>query len=168
MPCGLCLRPDPMCLWYLKKSPNSRNKVAVDFEKSTCANKMSFQYGAASTSSSKSPSSNVPVECPVCVLANPKSPAVWKYNLREHMRVKHPNVQLTPDIRIKAEIASSEKAMLKDVYADRKVAPQTRRSKKSKSKAKKLKISEAHSTRLALRCVSLYKSSFVSFIVFCA
>ncbi|KAF8152359.1 hypothetical protein B0H34DRAFT_724881 [Crassisporium funariophilum] len=71
--CGLCLRPSPMCQFFLKKG------------------KGAHASGVASESTASSPCSNVPIHCPLC----PKSdPAIWRYFFRIHFQQKHPNAPL--------------------------------------------------------------------------
>ncbi|KAJ7673391.1 hypothetical protein B0H17DRAFT_947258 [Mycena rosella] len=81
--CGLCLRPAPMCTFYLRKSNGG---VQIDWYKSTCLYKINFQYAVAASSSSGSPCSNVPLICKECGM---KKPAVWRYNLSAHFRKFH-------------------------------------------------------------------------------
>ncbi|PBK92562.1 hypothetical protein ARMGADRAFT_930421, partial [Armillaria gallica] len=88
-PCGLCLRPSPMCIFYLKRSFGMVSDIQVDQMRSVCVNKVSLKYKIAVTSISTSPCSNAPVICPECP---PKAPAVWKYNMPSHMERKHPHV----------------------------------------------------------------------------
>ena len=53
-PCGLCLRPSPLCKFYLKKGKGAGASDQIDFAKSTCANKIHFSYAVASSSTSSS------------------------------------------------------------------------------------------------------------------
>jgi hypothetical protein len=146
-PCGLCLRPSPLCKFYLKKRKGAATSEQIDFAKSTCANKLNFSYAVASTSTSSSPSSNVPIRCPVCPTAEP---CPWRYNLLHHMRAKHPTISLTP-YESAWQITHTEKRLLKEVWENRHKEKKARRSKKDKSTS--LIILEVHSSRLALRYV---------------
>ena len=92
-PCGLCLRPMDVCKLYLKQGKGAGASDQVDFAKSTCVKKVDFSYMTASISTSSSPSSNVPLRCPICPAAEP---CVWQYNLPYHMQAKHPAISLTP------------------------------------------------------------------------
>ncbi|KAJ7934543.1 hypothetical protein B0H13DRAFT_1591568 [Mycena leptocephala] len=134
--CGLCLRPSPMCAFYLKK-PNG--KPQIDWEKSMCLYKISFRYAIAATSTSTSPCSNVPVICPLC---GPKRAAVWKYSLDAHFRTVH----RLADAQI--VITDDEKERLKQIWGSRQKYPKPRNFK---NKRNPLQISEAHSSRLDLR-----------------
>ncbi|KAF8309246.1 uncharacterized protein EI90DRAFT_2889266, partial [Cantharellus anzutake] len=89
-PCGLCLKPSPMCRFVLQVQ---KGTIGVDFAKSTCARLAKFSYGPASTPFQANPCGNVPVKCSYC----PKgSSAVWRYNLDAHYRAKHsPALPLT-------------------------------------------------------------------------
>ncbi|KAF8145703.1 hypothetical protein K438DRAFT_1461495, partial [Mycena galopus ATCC 62051] len=139
--CGLCMRPTPMCTFYLRKS---NGKFQVDWEKSTCMFRIHFQYGVAECSSSSSPCSNVPV---ICALCGPKHPAVWKYNLEAHFR----NVHHLTDSRkfpMTIMITDDEKTWMKEIWETRQKYPHPRNLK---NKQNPLEISEAHSSRLALR-----------------
>jgi hypothetical protein len=76
--CGLCLRPAPMCLIYLKKGRGASKGYSVGINRSTCINLIRFKYASAGTSTESAPCTNIPVHCPIC---GPKQPAVWRYSL---------------------------------------------------------------------------------------
>ncbi|KAF8054223.1 hypothetical protein FPV67DRAFT_1763516 [Lyophyllum atratum] len=143
-PCGLCLRPAPLCVFYLKKGRGAGASEQVDLAKSTCPNKVSFSYAVAAESAPTSPCSNVPLRCPVCPAT---ATAVWRYNLLHHMRNKHPTVSLRP-YESMYMISNSEKVQLKQIWLNRK---KSKVSRKRKGKQVELAISEAHSSRLALQ-----------------
>lgn len=65
-PCGLCLRPPHQCKWFVVKGRGSKANMRVDNERSC---------------------SNVPLRCPLCSRAEP---AVWRYNLHQHIIAVHP------------------------------------------------------------------------------
>lgn len=90
-PCGLCLRPSPLCVFYIKKGKGANASLTVDKKRSVCKYPIKFYYQKAVNSMEGSPCSNVPILCPIC---GPKAPAVWKYNLHAHFQHKHPS-QLT-------------------------------------------------------------------------
>jgi hypothetical protein len=148
-PCGLCLQPMAVCKFYLKWGKGAGTSVQVDFAKSTCVKKINFLYAAASISTSPSPSSNVPLRCPICPAAEP---CIWQYNLPYHMRAKHPAISLTPHEQI-WKISFTEEQLLKEIWDNRHKRKRARRSKKNKSTL--LVISEAHSLHLTLRLVLL-------------
>ncbi|KAF8058599.1 hypothetical protein FPV67DRAFT_1565461 [Lyophyllum atratum] len=143
-PCGLCLRPAPLCTFYLKKSRGAGTSDQIDFAKSTCANKASFLYAIAAISTPSSPCSNVPIRCAVCPAA---APAVWRYNFPHHMRNKHPSISLSQYEPL-YQISRSEKVQLKQSWDNQ---HKQKKSRKSKGKKAELVISQAHSSRLALR-----------------
>ncbi|TFK58748.1 hypothetical protein BDN72DRAFT_950059 [Pluteus cervinus] len=126
-PCGFCLRP------------------GVDHVRSSCPMLSKFSYAAAAKSSATSPSSNVPVKCPEC----PESaPAVWKYNMFEHIKERHSYLDISnPAISTQWEICGSEKLLLKDVWNKR----HSHGQRKKKEDRAPLVISEAHSTSLTLQ-----------------
>jgi hypothetical protein len=143
--CGLCLRPAPMCLLYLRKARGIAGSVSVDRKKSTCVNMIQFNYATASTSSEASPCSNVPITCPLCPDG---SPAVWTYSLHAHFRGRH-CLQSPAHFPIKVCMSQSEKNGMRRVWNAR---FKTQRPRKTKPKNKpSLAISEAHRTRLYLQ-----------------
>ncbi|KAJ7679687.1 hypothetical protein B0H17DRAFT_879588, partial [Mycena rosella] len=91
-PCGLCLRPWPMCQIFLKKSGSAANTLTLDMAKSRgCPNLVYFSYGTALISKESSPCSNVPLRCTHC---DAKDPTVWRYNFKEHLMQRHPDASL--------------------------------------------------------------------------
>ncbi|KAJ7888889.1 hypothetical protein B0H14DRAFT_2336990, partial [Mycena olivaceomarginata] len=140
---GLCMRPTPMCVFYLKKR---NGKPQIDWDKSTCLLKVFIRYAVAAELTSASPCSNVPV---ICTLCRPKRPAEWKYNLEAYFRNIHQlqNLQSWP---MSVGITDDEKMGLKNIWGSRQNYPRPRNLKKKKKK-NPLVISEAHSSRLALR-----------------
>jgi hypothetical protein len=145
-PCGLCLRPSPHCAFYLKRGKGAGTSEQVDFEKSKCTNKMHFSYSVASLSTPSSPSSNVPLRCPICPASEP---CVWRYNLAHHMRAKHPAIISLALHEPLWQLTRTETHLIKEIWHNRHKLKKTRRSKNDKSVS--LVVSEAHSSRLALR-----------------
>ncbi|KAF7338947.1 hypothetical protein MVEN_01970900 [Mycena venus] len=139
--CGLCMRPTPMCVFYLRRA---NGKPQIDWDKSMCQLKVSIRYAVAAESTSASPCSNVPV---ICTLCGPKRPAVWKYNLEAHFRNVHQlhNPQSWP---MNVGITDDEKTGLKRIWDSRQNYPRPRNLKKKKNP---LVVSEAHSSHLAFR-----------------
>ena len=155
-PCGLCLRPSPLCRWYLKRSASGIDGITVDYSKSECANKIHFHYHPASISTKASPCSNVPLRCPVCFQLDRNAPAVWRYNLKAHLEDRHPTTSLD---RYKNlwNIGPSESHDLKQIYNNRGIVPAERNGKNKKKLARtQLKISEAQSMHLALQCTRTF------------
>jgi len=143
-PCGLCLRPAPICLIYLKMN---RGAISVDMKRSTCINLVRFSYVDASRSSENSPCSNVPRICPLC----PKDkPVVWTYNFPSHFRAQH-NLTNQNHFPCNFPLSTSEKDGLKAIWDGRFRIRQVRKTKKPRHAP--LMLSDAHSSRLALRYV---------------
>ncbi|KAJ7802330.1 hypothetical protein B0H14DRAFT_1664919 [Mycena olivaceomarginata] len=64
-PCGLCLRPFPICTFVFQKRSGTAAARQIDWKSSTCLNPLNFQMSAAMKSSEKSPCSNHLIECPL-------------------------------------------------------------------------------------------------------
>jgi hypothetical protein len=143
--CGLCLRPAPTCLIFLKKGRGAAAGHSVDLSRSTCINLMRFKYATASNSSETSPCSNSPRICPLCPV---NSPAVWSYNLEPHFHSRH-NLLSEINYPLKFQLSVSETEGLLKKWKSRFKIRERRNLKKSKKLP--LSISEAHSSRLALR-----------------
>jgi hypothetical protein len=148
-PCGLCLRPSPLCVYHLKRGKGFGASEQVDYAKSTCVRKIPFAYAVAAISTASSPSSNVPIRCPICPTA---APCVWHYNLSRHMRSKHPAISLTPHESL-WQIKNVERSQLKEIWTNRHKQKKKRKSKTTGELG--LIISEAHSSCLALWYVFL-------------
>ncbi|KAJ7671994.1 hypothetical protein B0H17DRAFT_1335340 [Mycena rosella] len=140
-PCGLCLRPWPMCQFFLKRSGSAGNTQTLNMAISRgCPNLVYFSYGTAVVSEESSPCSNAPLRCALC---NPKDPAVWRYNFKEYMMQHHSDVSLTKYSHI-WELCTAETAGMKKVWVARD------KRKKAKKAKPSLVVSSAHSSRLAL------------------
>ncbi|KAF8601234.1 hypothetical protein BDV93DRAFT_407538, partial [Ceratobasidium sp. AG-I] len=101
-PCGFCLRTNNECYIFL----HSKSPEGIDLSRSVCKNLMKVQLSSAKKFSKSSPCTNVPVRCPYC---GPSEEAVWRYNLRQHFELRHPNYspELNPNIW---EIDSQERS----------------------------------------------------------
>lgn len=142
--CGLCLRPVAMCRIFVRKGRGTNASYGIDLQRSSCINLARFKFANAARSSEGSPCSNVPVICPLC---SRDDQAVWKYNLDSHFRTRH---RLTPQhFPIQFHLSTSEKEGLKKTWDSRFKIRATRKS--AKSKPPPMMLSEAHSSRLALR-----------------
>ncbi|KAJ7906545.1 hypothetical protein B0H13DRAFT_1619306 [Mycena leptocephala] len=139
--CGLCLRPAPMCVFYLKKV---NGKPQIDWERSTCQFKIHFRYAVAATSTAASPCTNVPVPCEIC---GPKRAAIWKYNREPHFRGFH-NLSNPQSFPASVTIDDDERTRLKLIWNARHEHPKPRNLK---GRQNPLQVSEAHSSRLAFR-----------------
>ena len=142
-PCGLCLWP-AQCKFYLKKGRGVQNGQQINYRKSDCPNMVWLTYSIAEKSMTASPCSNMPIKCPWCEDA---APAVWRYNMKDHIQGKHPYIHL-PDYESLWKITSTEQKVMKTKWDDHKKVKQTRKSK-SKAAAP-LVVSAAHSSRLTL------------------
>jgi hypothetical protein len=103
-----------------------------------------------------SPSSNVPLHCPICPVAEP---CVWRYNIPYHMRSRHPTIPLTPHEPY-WQITNAEKQMLKDIWDNRHKQTRKKLHKSKKNMSSSLVISEAHSSHLTLWSVLLTVSVY--------
>lgn len=86
-PCGFCLHSNSSCTFFLRKSKN----VQLDYSKCVCPRLSTFSYKSASQFTETSPCTNVPIHCPICPA---HLPVVWKYNLKKHIQITHPEVSL--------------------------------------------------------------------------
>ncbi|THU78379.1 hypothetical protein K435DRAFT_569153, partial [Dendrothele bispora CBS 962.96] len=96
--CGLCLSTDGACRFYLKKGKGANSGYQVDFRASQGCPVMKklkkrFKYASAAQSTENSPCTNVPRTCPLCL--DKSSPAVWTYDMKEHLVVSHPTASLS-------------------------------------------------------------------------
>ena len=144
-PCGLCMRPSPLCSFYLRKGKGAGGTPQIDERMSRCPNLISkLFYSAAATERTHSPCTNVPVTCPLCPST---SPAVWKYNMKKHLAHIHPSTK-GRDFPEAYVIGNSEKAALKILWEKRFTVPHRRRQHNATSNS--LPISELHSSRQAI------------------
>lgn len=108
--CGLCMRPSPLCTFYLRKGKGAGSTQQIDEHVSCCPNFMGkLFYSATATEHANSPCTNVPVTCPLCPST---SAAVWKYNMKIHLARVHPSTK-GGDFPTAYVISDSEKATLK-------------------------------------------------------
>ena len=135
--CGLCFRPYPTCIIYLRKGKGAGSSIQVDLKKFRCPNLQKFSYQHAATGAPTSPCTNVPVECPLC----PSTGAVWKYNIEAHFAKMHPSADFA-QYSLPFNISNAEIESMWLVWKKRKVK---QRSTKKSNKVP-LPISEAHST----------------------
>lgn len=136
-PCGLCLRPYPLCKFYLKKTKGASGGLTVDKKRSECKYSIKFYYHTASKTTSSSPCSNVPLVCPLC----PKSsPAVWKYNLRAHFVRCHPAHVSKKQYSVLWEIRAFERQEMDKIWSRRHKQVQ----KSCNEPGQQLVISESH------------------------
>ncbi|KAF8148643.1 hypothetical protein B0H34DRAFT_668291, partial [Crassisporium funariophilum] len=132
-PCGLCLQPWP----------------ALDEKKSRCAGLVTFNYATAEASTEASPTSNVPMKCPVC--KGTSAPAIWKYNLEYHIRSQHKSASPAAHKDL-FSIGEYEMKKLKETWDKRQKTKKTRPGKSTTTT--NFQVSEAHSSRMAGRYVT--------------
>jgi hypothetical protein len=143
-PCGLCMRPSPLCRFYLQKGKGAGSAPQIDERMSHCPNLTGkLSYSTAAIERTNSPCTNVPMICPLCPST---STAVWKYNMKTHLVQIHPSAN-GDDFPKAYVISESEKAALKILWEKRHTRQRQRRNVTSTSRS--LAISEAHSSRHA-------------------
>ncbi|KAF8150990.1 hypothetical protein B0H34DRAFT_825169 [Crassisporium funariophilum] len=141
-PCGFCLNTTSPCKIFLKRNG------AIDMQKSRCPYLRNIRINQARTFSKLQPCTNHPLRCKLCSPDGtaPDKPAVWKYNFLVHLSKVHPSA--LPENHTSAwQSDPQEKTLMRRVFEDRK------RQRKSALSSKKpqLLVSDAHSSRLALR-----------------
>ncbi|GJE96780.1 hypothetical protein PsYK624_129860 [Phanerochaete sordida] len=148
--CGWCLRVGSSCAVYIRK--NGRGGYTVDTRpnRSRCLGGVrTFSIKAAAKFSDNSPCTNHPLVCRLCPAG---SPAVWKYNFESHLRTAHSGMTIQQyasryELEFDALVIDSrELTLMKRAYERRR-----RHSKNKKKTLQTLKISEEHTTRLAIR-----------------
>lgn len=148
-PCGLCLNRGSLCAIWLVRRGKSGDQV--DMVNSRCPNLYKISLKQAAKFSKTSPCTNIPIRCPLC----PKvSDAIWKYNLRSHIAKVHGgDVSLYQDLYT---VSDDECVLMKAAFLSK-----PRKTRRKKAAQNLLKISEAHSTRVALRCVCASYTSYM-------
>ncbi|EDR14469.1 uncharacterized protein LACBIDRAFT_305052 [Laccaria bicolor S238N-H82] len=139
--CGLCLRPAPLCQFFLAKGKGANGNIRIDQKASRgCLMKLNFSYGIAAVSTSSLPCSNVPIHCELCLKVDP---AIWRYFMKAHFQEKHPNTPFTKYEHIWT-LSKFERSEMKKIWG--------KRTKVTIKRAKKLtlQISENHHTQIPL------------------
>ena len=154
-PCGLCLRPAPLCKIVLKKAKGHTGNLAIDMKESLCPNLMKFSIAVAAEYSDSSPCTNHPFICPYCDCLESSS-VVWSYNFWSHLLRKHPRISLEGhnDILILTRL---EKDGMKRVWERRLKQRKARR----KSQRAPLVISETYCSRLVFKYAFLFYLSLI-------
>ena len=140
-PCGLCLRPAPLCQIFLKKGKGANRTLKID-KYTGCPIKPSFSYGVASESSASSPCSNVPITCPLCPAK--VTPAIWKYNMKYHIRNVHKTATLSNHEHL-WKLSNFEIMEMKNIWTKRHSVPVKH---PKKSKAPPLVVSDVYRSRI--------------------
>ncbi|KAJ6595245.1 hypothetical protein DFH09DRAFT_906355 [Mycena vulgaris] len=143
-PCGLFLRPFPMCIFELRKTGGGTRQI--DWRRSTCLNPLKFKMAAAKTSTKNSPCTNYLIPCPLQC-----GRAVWTYNLDAHCSGSPHNLPSLDSIPRVYQMAPEEMHRMEELWLDRDKHP-TKRNLLKKS-VKPLIISAAPRSRNAVRCV---------------
>ncbi|KAF7977177.1 hypothetical protein HWV62_4619 [Athelia sp. TMB] len=101
MPCGFCGRSG--CAISLRKTNGLRFKLETN-----CVFKTKLSLGPASNSTKRTPCTNRPVICCLCVYDRKTKnyPAVWTYNMAAHFADQHKSYTLQ-DVRLPAEFKES-------------------------------------------------------------
>ncbi|KAF8148942.1 hypothetical protein B0H34DRAFT_668127, partial [Crassisporium funariophilum] len=124
--CGLCLRPAPLCQYFLKKGKGVHASLTINTESSKgCLIKTKYSYRVASESTASSPCSNVPLRCPLCPKADP---AVWRYFLKTHFLEKHKTATLSKYEHL-WKLTNFETSEMRKIWAKRMTAT-VKRTKK--------------------------------------
>jgi len=115
--CGLCLRPAPLCQFFLTKGKGSKGKPKINYRLSKgCPMLVKYSYHVASQSSPTSPCSNVPVQCPICPSTDA---AVWRYSLKPHFNAKHKTLTSSGKYDHLWKLSTFEMIEMKKVWAKR-------------------------------------------------
>lgn len=86
-PCGWCGETNKTCLTRLLPPEGKKKSPRIE---STCEyHHTTMRYSSASLSLKTSPCSNVPLECPLCVLKSGEHRTIWKYNAWYHVLTEH-------------------------------------------------------------------------------
>jgi hypothetical protein len=88
-PCGLCLRPAPLCKIILRRAKGHMGNLTIDMKASSCPNLVKFSIAIAAECTNLSPCTNHPIVCPHCDDFM-SSPVIWLYNFQVHVLHKHP------------------------------------------------------------------------------
>ncbi|KAJ6523228.1 hypothetical protein DFH09DRAFT_1420920, partial [Mycena vulgaris] len=158
-PCGLCNHPSPMCTFFFTKRRGTKTARQIDWTRSTCSNPIHFNMKTATSFTTASPCTNVPILCSHCDL---DSSLVWTYNLKAHYAQRHnrltgPYTYLVSDAKgvvshVEYTVSAGERRLVLERWTDRFIASQKQEAKTStKSTERLLPISEAHSSRMALQ-----------------
>jgi len=144
-PCGFCLNTGTLCEIYLVVRSDA--PTSINMAKSRCQNLRRIKLKLAENFTTTQPCTNHPLICSLC---SKDSPAVWKYNLKDHIVERHPFAN--PDLYEPIwRISSDERTLMRGVYL-----AHTRMRPSTKSKDPTLAVSDMHSSRLALRYVIFF------------
>ena len=140
--CGLCLRPAPLCQFFLAKGKGANGNIRIDQKASRgCLMTLNYSYSVAAVSTASSPCSNVPMHCELC---SKSDPAIWRYFMKAHFQEKHPNTPFAKYDHIWT-LSNFEMSEMKKIWG--------KRTKVTVKRAKKLtlQISENHRAQIPSR-----------------
>ncbi|KAF9473610.1 hypothetical protein BDN70DRAFT_937308 [Pholiota conissans] len=145
-PCGLCLNTGQRCKIFLSQRAGT---ISIDQVKSHCPNLRSLSIKKAEEFSERQPCTNHPLLCPLCPRG---SMAIWKYNLTSHISLHHPssNVALYEAVWC----LHADEPRLMEAEWDKLKRLRLRPTIGNPLSATRLKLSEGHSSRLALRTLA--------------
>lgn len=146
-PCGLCLRPAPLCKIVLKKVKGKKGKISINMEESLCPNLVALSIAVTAGCSESSPCTNHPMLCPHCNRLELSS-VVWSYNFRSHLLRKHPRVALGDHSNVLV-LTKREKDRMKGIWGHHRKQWKAHR----KSQHAPLVISEVHRLCVVLKSV---------------
>ncbi|KAJ7501337.1 hypothetical protein B0H11DRAFT_1713639 [Mycena galericulata] len=143
-PCGLCLRPYPICTFELSKTAGSAAARQIDWRRSKCMNPLKFKMAAAMKSTNNSPCTNHLIPCPMqCGLF------IWTYTLDAHLRGSPHNLLSFEGGSNFYQMAPGEKERMEEIWLSRQDYPKKRNFKKKSIRP--LTISAAHSSSKAFQ-----------------
>ncbi|KAJ7172778.1 hypothetical protein C8R43DRAFT_819735, partial [Mycena crocata] len=140
-PCGLCLRPFPLCQFFLSRGSGTDSTRQIDWKRSTCLRPLTFSMAAAQKWSETSPCTNYLVPCPLQC-----GHGIWTYNLEAHLRSVRHGLQTLANINMGYIMAPRELELMRTVFDGRQNYPRPRPLKGKKKTA--LVESAAHSSTL--------------------
>ncbi|KAF8815933.1 hypothetical protein BYT27DRAFT_7004715, partial [Phlegmacium glaucopus] len=144
--CGLCLCPTPLCQFFLMKGKGSKGQPKVNQRLSRgCGMAVKYSYRVVAASSTMSPCSNVPIQCPVCPSVDP---AVWKYSLKAHFNNKHKMLAASGKYDDLWKLSNFKITEMKKIWVKRAIVT-TKHTRKSKLPP--LVVSEDHCTQIPNR-----------------
>ncbi|KAJ6483510.1 hypothetical protein C8R47DRAFT_1132450 [Mycena vitilis] len=146
-PCGLCLRPFPLCTFFLTAGTGTDSARQIDWKSSTCLRRLTFSMAAAMKWSPASPCTNYLIRCPLQC-----GTIIWTYNIEAHCRsARHGLVSLN-NVGLPYATSTQELSAMKKLWKNRQNYPRTRFSSNISRPA--LRTSDAHSSRLAYRTIA--------------
>ncbi|KAJ7153390.1 hypothetical protein C8R46DRAFT_1197422 [Mycena filopes] len=143
-PCGLCLRPSPICRFELTKTEGTSTVRQIDWRRSVCRNPLRFKMTSAKKSTRSSPCTNHLILCPLQC-----GRVIWTYNLDAHCRASPHYLNSLDSVPQVYQMAPNELKLMQEVYSNRSKVPKPRNLKRNKQPP--LTISQAHSASNALK-----------------